>query len=137
MQMHRKHLAQHPIQPPARFQPQPHRPRPARSVRFERIRKTIVQATGARVAKAKGENFKGRDVRGQEATPEFKVEHGAPVCGTRTGRGGSRHDVKGLAEVGRVFVKVHQRAVERQVGFVCMQRMDGWVEGREQNRDVP
>ena len=67
-------------------------------------------------------------MRRQEPTPEFEVEKCAPVGGPWTGRGGGRHDVECFAEVGRVFVKVHQRAVQRQVRFVyTVKRRLDWV----------
>jgi hypothetical protein len=77
-------------------------------------------------------------MRRQEPTPEFEVEEGAPVGGTRAGRRGSGHDMKGFAKVGRVFVKVHQGAVQRRVRFVYTNgRQVGTTSGEASERDIP
>ena len=64
---------------------------------------------------------------------QFGVKMRAPGECVGLGEGGGRHDVKRFAEVGRVFAEVHERAVEREVGFVLGQR-DGRGLAREGGR---
>ena len=74
--------------------------------------------TVARVRKTPWKDGKGSLAACEESAVQFRVQVGSPGKGIGLGEGRRSHDVEGFAEVGRVFVKVHQRAVERKVGFV-------------------
>lgn len=120
MQMHRKHLAQDPIQPPILPHIHPHRPFRVFSVRCEGVWQSVVESAGSAVVEAEGEDFEGGNVFGEEGSPELEVEEGAPVCRAWTGRfWGVRDYVEGFAEVGGVLAESEEGAVKWRIRFIC------------------
>jgi hypothetical protein len=116
--MHRKHFREFAIETTALYACQTISPVTVTWIWLERVWKAVVEATRSAVREAVGKDLEGGNALGNEPTPQTEVKDGTPIRRRRTRWRGCCHKMESFAEVGRVLMKVHQRAVECKVTFV-------------------
>ena len=118
VEMYRKHFGKFVVETTALHARESISPVSIARIWLEWVWKAIVEATRSAIREAEGKDLEGGDTLCHEPTPQTEVEDRTPIRRRRTRWCGRCHKVESLTEVGRVLMKMHQRAVECQVGFV-------------------